>query len=423
MMTSNPQRMAWLTLIGAFVLFCGLCTGSAVLARWLILESPTDLTVRLHVGKGTVALYDPNESGEKAVRSPTAIDTQNRLSTDTLSQGYLAFSDPYSGDMIATITLHNSSAVTVETASRPRFSLSENPYRIRLVGMTGRLEVWTSDALERRIEIEIDSSLGRVYISQGGNFWIENQPAELRVTARVGTLTLVGTGQHAQLVAQGSQGVITTDDPQAITMLEGPIDLLPNWDFGASKDWPVGWACAWDPSPDNETGPAGHYSFPHVSGRGAIHIERMMPNPGPGETVCVQVPGGSQGLDVSQYASLRLRVTMQIGHQSLSACGAAGSECPVMLRVTFQNGIEWYHGFYAEFRPAEGGLRICDSCLEAHEQINKDAWYTYESANLITDLPPEYRPSLIQEIKFYSGGHQYDVLLREVALVAVPATP
>ncbi len=82
---------------------------------------------------------------------------------------------------------------------------------------------------------------------------------------------------------------------------------------------------------------------------------------------------------------------MRVQHQSLSACGIAGSECPVMLKLTYvdQDGNDrvWYHGFYTDYSPAAGGRRICDSCWEPHEQINKDAWYTYESGNLFTDWP------------------------------------
>jgi hypothetical protein len=126
------------------------------------------------------------------------------------------------------------------------------------------------------------------------------------------------------------------------------------------------------------------------------------------------------GLDVTQYDSLRLRVTMQVEHQQLSACGEQGSECPVMLHMRYLdlsgNSREWYHGFYADYTPNVGRTR-CDSCLEEHERINKNAWYTYESGNLFIDLPEGQRPGAIIELEFYAEGHQYDVLLSEVSLL------
>jgi hypothetical protein len=93
-----------------------------------------------------------------------------------------------------------------------------------------------------------------------------------------------------------------------------------------------------------------------------------------------------------------------------------------MLQVNYlnENGEprRLIHGFYAVYEPNLGGEKNCAECWGDHEFINKDAWYTYESGNLFSFLPEGWRPSAITEIHFFAGGHQYDVMLSEVALVA-----
>lgn len=434
----SPQRLAWMTMLGALAIFCLLCLSAIVFARWLVFDSPTRLSVVLHVGQGTVGLWNPDQSNEQAVRATAQVEPANRLTTDNLSQGYLAFSDPYSGELLATVLLRSGSVATLGSANRPRFSLSDNPYAIHLKNLTGRVEVWVRARLDREIRIEIDGALGTVYINETGNFWIDSRPDQLQVTARVGSVTLVSSGGQAQHVAQGAEAVIRQDGP-AISVGAGPIDLLPNWDFAQvapslipqtnpedTQNWPVEWSCAWYPSPEFQDAPSGAWTFGTDNGRSVIHIQRVMqPDPGPGKTGCQKSLGGEDGLDVSEYTSLRLRVTMQVSQQSLSACGMVGSECPVMLYIQYQdkdgNKYEWYHGFYVEYRPNEGGRTTCDSCLQPHEQINKDAWYSYESVNFLTDLPSDRLPAKIDLLKFYADGHQYDVMFSEVALVATAA--
>ncbi len=426
MLATNPHRLAWATLLGALAVFVLLCGGTVAFARWLVFESPTQLNVTLYVGRGTVGLAEPDTTGEQAIRGNAAVGRDDTLRTDSNSQGYLSFSDPYSGEIVATVLLRKDSVATLRTANRPRFNLSNNPAVIRLSGINGRLEVWVNNDLEREIRIEIESPLGTTRIGETGNFWIDSTPGSLKVTSRVGSATLVASDRHAQHLAASTEGTIQAGNP-AITVSPAPIDLLPNWDFDQAQDWPIGWSCTWDPSPENQDGPRGEFEFSKVDGRGAVHIIRMQPDPGPGTNRCVQYPGGSGGLDVSGYESLRLRVTMQIHHQSLSACGSLGTECPVMLYIQYwdQDGNPdrvWLHGFFTDYTP-NVGRRICDQCWEDHEQINKDAWYTYETGNLFTDWAQDRRPSAIEFIEFYADGHQYDVMLSEVALIAAPRQP
>ena len=53
---------------------------------------------------------------------------------------------------------------------------------------------------------------------------------------------------------------------------------------------------------------------------------------------------------------------------------------------------------------------------------------TYESGDLLNEWPEGLRPEAIKRIDFYASGHEYDVMLNEVALIATlpddsPGTP
>lgn len=423
MRNTNPQRLAWITLVGGLVIFCLLCAGTVIFARWLLFESPTDLSVMLHVGRGTVGVAEPDSSGEKAVRGSEGVSAGSTLRTDNDSQGYLEVSDPYSGTVIATVMLRGNSAIRLKSANRPRFSLSENAYVVRLDGASGRLDVWVNDDLDREIRLEIKGPLGITRIDQGGRLTISSTTDNMVVTVQEGNATLVTDEHQAQHLASNTEGTIQLGN-RAIQVGPGPVELVLNSRF--DEGGPVGWGCSNDLSGMDPNAPVGEYTFPTVDGRSTTHLTRLQPNPGHGETGCVQyLADREQGLDITRYESLQLRVTMQVHHQSLSACGIAGSECPVMIYMQYLdtngNRFDWYHGFYAELRPNEAARKICDSCLEEHEFINKDAWYTYESGNLFTDLPEDRRPGSIILIEFYASGHQYEVMLDEVALLASPA--
>ncbi|NLE52541.1 MAG: hypothetical protein GX613_14165, partial [Chloroflexi bacterium] len=120
-MHAHPQRVAWATLLGGLLIFCLLCISSIVVARWFVFDSPTELSVRLHVGRGTVGLAPPDDPNtEQAIRAPASVPRGSRMTTDNEAQGYLSFADPYSGEMVATAFLRSNTQISLITANRPR---------------------------------------------------------------------------------------------------------------------------------------------------------------------------------------------------------------------------------------------------------------------------------------------------------------
>ena len=410
-------------MLAALGVFCLACTGTVFFARWLVFDSPVGMDVELQVGRGTVSLAEPDATDEKAVRGTAPVGNNDRISTDGDSQGYMAFYDPYSGKIIATATLHGNSLVTLDRANRPRFGLSDNDYSIKLKAVSGTLDLWVRDDMDRGVDIWVEAPLGSTHITESGYFYLTSTPDDLRLYAEQGRATLINREGQAHLISAGATGTLNVETA-GVELGPTPVTLVLDGGFDESKEWPVGWSCTPLSSESSPDAPSADYGFTETDGRSSIFIRRMQPDPGHGQSGCIQyLADPVAGLDVNEYESVHWRVTMKIHHQSLSACGLEGSECPVMLHMLYRdadgNEYEWHHGFYVELRPNEGRTR-CSSCLEEHEQIHKDAWYTYESGNLFTDLPEDRRPSSIVYIEFYSSGHQYDIVLDEVTLIATP---
>ncbi|NDJ78456.1 MAG: hypothetical protein GYB65_19575 [Chloroflexi bacterium] len=421
-MQAHPQRLAWITLIGGLTMFCLVCSGTFMFARWLVFDSPTELNVTLHVGRGTVTLAEPDTTDAIAIRTDASVGDDDRISTDEEAQGLLDISDPYSDQSLATITLHHNSSLTLDSASRPRFNVSDNAYTIRIKELSGRLDVWVRPELDRDISLDLAGPMGTVHITTGGSYLLDQNPTYFQVMVRAGSATLISPEGNPQHITANLQGTIFTGT-QTVMVDAAPTDLLPDSTFDLAKesDWPVEWTCTFLESRAFPNAPRGEWDFTSIDGRSVTHIQRLEPNPGQGKTVCLQnLLENDTGLNVTGYETLRLRVVMQIHYQQLSGCGDAGSECPVMLHIVYTdtdgNPRDWYHGFYADYTPGLGKTR-CSSCLEDHVRINSDIWYTYD-VDLFNVLVGDWRPAAVTVFEVYADGHQYEILLDEVTLLA-----
>jgi hypothetical protein len=77
----------------------------------------------------------------------------------------------------------------------------------------------------------------------------------------------------------------------------------------------------------------------------------------------------------------------------------------------------WHHGFYAVADPSTLSTYppTCDTCHLAHDQINPDVWYFYDSGDLRSQVAGGLL--FIRKLSVYASGHQYDVVIGEVSLL------
>ena len=130
--------------------------------------------------------------------------------------------------------------------------------------------------------------------------------------------------------------------------------------------------------------------------------------------------------DVTDYDTLRLALSMQVDEQSLGVCGQQGSECPLMVRIDYEdvNGVDqtWLQGFYAQGFVSQTTPDVCIACpppLNEHYLIPYRQLGFYESDNLVEKLNQlGILPRRIKSITLIASGHTFDTNVADVALLA-----
>jgi hypothetical protein len=383
----------------------------------------------LVVGRGSAGLIEP--ANERIIPNRTGVAYNTTVSTAPPSQATLFFFDGGLSDrLIANVTLKDHSSIALRSAFMPRFEWSTAEYGINLGDAVGEFDITISDDIDRPVVMSIQGSSQRdirVHLRGSGHYILNFSETRMRVFNRDGEAYLIPGDGQGYSVPAGKQGVIRMDE-RTVELLPGYIDLLVNSDFSEASDGDRGgtaqktlngWVCSGGPNDD----PPGAYRHLVEDGRATLHLTRYQEATTHGWTFCSQT-FGSSALNVNELnlQYLGLRATFYINHQSLDTCGFAGSECPLMLRMDYINqrgeAHKWYHGFFGRRDPQSSNPLICSGgCWQEHELINPNAWYTYDSGNLLALFPEEEQINSVIGVWFYASGHEYDVQVSEVALV------
>jgi hypothetical protein len=429
MVIKDPSRLAWTVLITALIVFCLTATALVAGVRWFLFDSSIPLNVELTVGRNTVSVRPDIDSNYQSVRTSSFLSQGAILNTDSSSQGFVAFTDPYTHEVIASLTLHRSTTLTLIDAHRPRFDFSTGAYLIN-IEFEGDTDISIVPDLPRNILFDVDSDHGLIRLGDTGQYILTSQSDIFSVLNRAGEAVIINTEPQAWSVAPGWRGRITTGS--SAVALDQPVEnILPDGSFDevnpASVELSSSWRCYNEREDYNS--PEGVARKEVVNGRAVMHITRAgqagQSARNHGATGCLQylyTVDEPQPIVEADYLELRVSMQLREREATLSTCGQNGSECPVMVEINYINQYDqpqrWIHGFYSRYDPAVGWPLRCPSCSQDHEQLNKDTWYTYSSGNLLQLLPEGQRPAAISSVEFYASGHEYDVLLGEVVLFA-----
>lgn len=440
----HPQTVAWLVVLSGFAVFCTICASISLGAYWFFFKSQVNLTVHLTVSRGGVDIVPPGQTQSTTYREQADLVPSFKATTDNNSQAYLTFDDNSAGQThtVATVFLLSNSTVALTQSTRPRFEWSRNTYAVSLDNVGGQFEVNlpSNPQMGHSVELHIRSKTGEVYLNQPGDYQVDMFDAMVDVYVEAGEAQLRTLSGQVTAVSVGKHGRLIADAPAAL------IEPLPyqtlNPDFGQSRTEPLnrvlnGWACANDSLP---TAPWGVYQRINDGQRLVLELMRQSTTGadlGHAETRCLFsfAPSGQfeTSLDITGYRSLSIRAHFKIKDQNVATCGVLGTECPVMLMLTYLGRDESVQverfGFYAISAQPDAPL-TCDTCLKEHEKINQDVWYSFNSGDLLkllpdnTDEPQKSRmPRKLIEIRVYSSGHLYDVEIADLTVrVGLPTT-
>lgn len=412
-MRSNPERLAWRVLLASFIVFQLLCGSVIYLAQWFLFRSTVDMGLDLAAARGTVILTHPNTEEAIAVADRRSdLEQGTIIHTDSTSQALLTFVDPNTGQPVASLVLFRDSEITLNLAKAPRFGLNRAPYRIQVSSMSGSSDVLILGNDHRGVQLDIVSPQATAQMTDSGKYSIDISEQDTQVTTYSGLALVIENGTDRKVVLANDERTVIGDGEKP-AILEAEQSILTNGDFSSLIE--TGW------NSYNDREPPGAVQNVIFDRRPAVMIDRAQQNwpdeiLGHGETGLVQF----LDVDVSDYSYLEIRATFYVDEQSLSTCGIAGSECPMMIRMKYLDPEGqpqvFIHGFYATYDPGLDYPTICLSCRTDHERINLKSWFTYESGNLITQAPTQ-RPVHITELSFYASGHAYKVYVSEIELL------
>lgn len=441
----TPERTAWIVLLGAFALFCALTLSSAFGVYQYLFRSSVPMPAVLQVSKGTIGITgaDLRETVERSSEDLT--NTVTSISTDSLSQATIQFRDDTgseieSAPLLAAVTLQGNTFVTFNHASRPRFDFSREPQRVQFSRLKGQLDVIVTGVgadpfLMDIYTDDLNTDKGVHFQSvTNGRYRLSVSEDEVRLLNLEGEVSaFFGDDPDLRNAVTPGEELVARIGNRSIRTNENTADILKDGDFSLQSPSigqlylpaePLNWNCDGLPEQD----PPGSYSLLEFDGRVGVSLQRYNNATTHGEISCIH-EFENEGLDVRSYESLSVLATFKLNYQSLSLCGKEGSECPLMLHITYtmrdsppDTRGNWFRGFYYEGQATSTHKKICSSCLQEHVDTNPSVWYTFDSGNLLNLIAEDRQPAFINAIRFYASGHQFDTVVSELMLLAVDSS-
>lgn len=264
----------------------------------------------------------------------------------------------------------------------------------------------------------------RIETPQGGEVILEDAGQYSVQTTNAATAIVVLEGRASVLA--GQRGMVLVENQRAMIPVEGNLvgplsserDVVRNGSFNEEL---AGWirvAGTVDLPDQSEV----EVSIAGDDGDEVLRFHRV--GLGHADAAVRQVVNQ----DVTDFASLELFVTMRIVEQSLGVCGQQGSECPLFVRIEYEDvygtNQVWQQGFFSvgEFE-AGSTPDVCQFCaapINRHIRVPPDQVYFYESGNLLEQLAQQnIRPRIITGISLAAQGHTFDTHVVDVSLIAV----
>ncbi len=425
-MKNNRERLAWFILLFSFFLCVVLAVGTPLGVQYFLRTASASQKASLEPQEGTPRMRRRGQGEAIALIGPTwDVPAGTVISTDTAAEGLLTLYTPGpESEAVAWVKIYDQTEVVLRYARSPRFSVSSLPHRVALevrlpTHPQADLSPEQTGRAEARVRVSVVPAGGRdtvmeihtshfVALLQGGSYEIRVRDGQAELSVIEGTAQITPPDGKA-VVVDRSQRAVVRSGSGSVDILPGERNLLRNGDFRLplEEDWQVY-------HKDVQQNPPGTVEAITFAGRSVARFHRE----GMGHA---EVGIGQQvNYDVRDFTSLVFRLSVLIQNQSLPGCGQLGSECPILVRIDYKDvyGTDrtWYHGFFSQ---PPGGTDLLNPW---DERIPPQAWYTFDSGNLIDPENPvgpfEVPPALIKGVTIYASGHSFEALVTDVELLA-----
>lgn len=413
--SGSRERLGWAMLLSTFVIWLGLVIAIPLLASRFLQVSTQPLELAVQANSGTIRVADRDSTGALFTGDPPAeVETPVTVATDAGDAASLMVNEPDEGQLLARLEVYANTMLDTEAAETPRFGISSRDAEMRLRLREGRLRLKLTPTEDRPFVANVETPHGNVRLAEPGNYSVETGNGATQVVVIEGAAQLFA-GDESLALAGDERGTIAGDGT-----LSGPLgterSLVRNGDF---QEGMAGWdELAWNIELSDQ--PAGATEVIDLDGESALRFERV--GEGHADSGVRQIINQ----DVTDLQSILLEVSLRIVQHSVAVCGSLGSECPLTLRIQYEdiNGNDqvWQQGFFASGDAQEAGVPdVCVSCAPPrpeHERITPGliAFYRVD----LLELLPQFgmvAPGRIKNISILSAGHTFDVNVLDVNLI------
>jgi len=412
-MNKNPQVIAWIVMIVSFLTCIALAIGTPLGIRWFIFNATQPLEVLLEPQDGIVTFQSNGRGAQEVIGETVEVSPKSRIELSSNdAEALLLFYLPQQPEApVSTLQVNGETALVFRTARTPLFEHSPLPNHISLqVDASKRLQISVGGDTRASL-LQITTPQGTLKLEEGAyTLAVDAERTEIIVSR--GRAHVPDPQSDSTVVLSDAQLVELTAEGRGTIRSSSSRDILRNGDFSRPL------APYWDTFTLRK-------QFPEESDGEVIHNEGERPHvvferEGVGH---IEV-GLVQRLnhDVRDIQALHVTALLRVDKQSIPLCGVAGTECPVMLRITYldaQGGHhEWLQGFYA--RVGSGYSAVCTICEGSpeHIQVPAQSWYPYTSPNLLPLLKKRgATPATIENLEVYASGHTFRAAVAEIAML------
>jgi len=415
----SRERLAWAVLLCSFVAWVAAIVAVPLTVNAFLHNATRPLILAVQANEGTIGLSDGNGQRDAIFVGEPARTVERRadILTNTTDTALVSLYTPDEAQVLSRLHIYGNSNLELLEATAPRFDLSNEPYEVTLNLISGRMRISLTERNGRGIRVNIVTPQdGEVTLEHPGQYSVQTTNAAMAIVVLEG---------RANVLA-GERGLVLVANQRALIPVEGNLsgplsterELVRNGDFSEElRGWTLVMGDVELPDQSEVSS-----SVVDAGGEQVLRFHRV----GVGHADALQRQVINQ--DVMDYTSLELLLTMRIVEQSLGVCGEQGSECPLFVRVNYDDvyGSEqvWQQGFFAvgEFQ-ADATPDVCQFCagpVNPHLRAPLGQVYFYESGNLLERLAQQnIRPRIIESIELVASGHTFDTHVVDVALIAV----
>jgi len=396
----NPERIAWVVLLLAFVGFCLIVAGVPLGIRWYLLNAEEELTALVEPLVGTVVVEPSLGSGPTPLckGQSMAVSEGTVIRMDETSEAVVTFFDH------SFMRLFSKTTVRLDRLRAPRFGMSPLANSVHLSLLGGYIRIGTALSLDAPLDFRVNALQGETLLDADGSYALQASNERAEIATYRGRARVRASGTEVELNPRQRTQVALGQAPQPATGVAR--NLLTNGDFRESLD--IGWRTFNDQGTDGGS-VDGHVDLVVDEGRKAVKLWRSGGQGNHCETVLEQTI--DQRLP-DPVTSLIVRATVKLRYQSLSGGGYLSSEYPLMIRLTYRDvydsETEWIQGFY--YQNVDGNLTTYG------QQLPRDRWNFFESGNLLETLP--IKPFKIVRLRVYASGWDYESLISDISLTA-----